>query len=382
MQVFHRRSPSALHACARRGRGADVRAGEAHQAGRDALPAKLAQIEKNADRRRARAAPRAPTQVTDAEVNSYLKFLAGSQVPVGIVDPHAPRRRQRPRDRARDRRSRRRAHAEEARLDRSARLPDGTAAGHRRRNADHDRMASAGSRWSRREISGVTIPKSLLQELLSYYSTHAGELPPASTWTSRSSCRPPSARSGSVKGTAVDRPMNGVADPLQGSLQYPERGRTAPRGRSPARRPLDRRRSPVPLSDALRGSRALPDHRVAEARRVGVGVGRGPQLRHPSDAAAALQDLRDAAARSDRQPARRLVQPAVPEGRLPSASARHPLRQARADVARPADAEPAVRDSRSTSRSKRTKESKELTTASKEPSTPGASCPSTRRPGS
>ena len=47
----------------------------------------------------------------------------------------------------------------------------------------------------------------------------------------------------------------------------------------------------------------------------------------------------------DRLAARDLVQPAVPERRLPPAPARHPVRQARADVARPAAAEPAVRDS-------------------------------------
>ena len=62
------------------------------------------------------------------------------------------------------------------------------------------------------------------------------------------------------------------------------------------------------------------------------------------DAPSALPDLRDARARRDRQPARDLVQPAVPQRRLPSASARDPVRQARAHVARPAAAESAVRD--------------------------------------
>ena len=47
---------------------------------------------------------------------------------------------------------------------------------------------------------------------------------------------------------------------------------------------------------------------------------------------------------ADRRAARGLVQPAVPQRRLPPAPAGHPVRQARADVARPAAAEPAIRD--------------------------------------
>jgi hypothetical protein len=48
--------------------------------------AKLAQIEKIAATPRKGTAART-TQVTDTEVNSYLRFLAGPQVPVGIVEP-------------------------------------------------------------------------------------------------------------------------------------------------------------------------------------------------------------------------------------------------------------------------------------------------------
>jgi len=48
--------------------------------------AKLVQIEKNSLTPRTAGAARS-TQVSDAEVNAYLKFLAGSQVPVGIVEP-------------------------------------------------------------------------------------------------------------------------------------------------------------------------------------------------------------------------------------------------------------------------------------------------------
>ena len=47
---------------------------------------KLIQIQKNGETPRKGNAARS-TQVSDGEVNSYLKFLAGTQVPVGIVDP-------------------------------------------------------------------------------------------------------------------------------------------------------------------------------------------------------------------------------------------------------------------------------------------------------
>src|SRR4051794_37767847 len=48
--------------------------------------AKLETIKKNAVTP-AKAKSTRSVQVTDAEVNAYLKFLAGSDVPVGIVDP-------------------------------------------------------------------------------------------------------------------------------------------------------------------------------------------------------------------------------------------------------------------------------------------------------
>src|SRR3954464_8542098 len=47
---------------------------------------KLAQIQKNGTTPRKGSAARS-TQVSDTEVNSYLKFLAGAQVPTGIVEP-------------------------------------------------------------------------------------------------------------------------------------------------------------------------------------------------------------------------------------------------------------------------------------------------------
>ena len=142
-------------------------------------------------------------------------------------------------------------------------------------------------------------------------------------------------------------------DPLQGSLQYLK-------GVGPRRAADLQRAGLATVEDLLYRFPTRYEDRghfqtIASLKPgvVRVGARRSAQLRHPSDAPAALQDLRDAAARPDRQPARRLVQPAVPERRLPSAPARHPLRQARADVARPADAGPAVRDSRRRARPRR-----------------------------
>src|SRR4051812_17154001 len=47
---------------------------------------KLAQIVQQGNAPRSPRGARA-TQVTDAEINAYLKYSAGSDVPVGIVDP-------------------------------------------------------------------------------------------------------------------------------------------------------------------------------------------------------------------------------------------------------------------------------------------------------
>jgi hypothetical protein len=109
------------------------------------------------------------TQVTDSEVNAYLKFLAGSQVPVGIVDPSL------------------RAAGDGLVTGRAT--VDLDAVRTQKKRAWTDPLAyltgrlpvtAAGTLTTRdgvgkfdlksAEISGVTIPKSLLQELLSYYS--------------------------------------------------------------------------------------------------------------------------------------------------------------------------------------------------------------------
>jgi hypothetical protein len=130
---------------------------------------KLTQIESNGARPRKPKAPARSTQISDGEINSYLKFLAGSQVPVGIVDPtlHA---------------------AGNGRVTGRA-VVDLDAVRTQKKRAWTDPLAyllgklpvtAAGTLTTQNgtgrfqlesaEISGVTVPKSLVQELLSYYS--------------------------------------------------------------------------------------------------------------------------------------------------------------------------------------------------------------------
>jgi len=132
---------------------------------------KLAQIQKNGTTPRKGGAARS-TQVSDAEVNSYLKFLAGKQVPVGIVDPtlHA----------AGNGRVTGRAivdlDAVRTQKKRTWTDPLGylmgkmpiTAAGTLTTENGMGKFVLESA-----ELSGVTIPKSLVQELLSYYSKTA-----------------------------------------------------------------------------------------------------------------------------------------------------------------------------------------------------------------
>ena len=131
--------------------------------------AKLTQIEANgAQPRKPKAAPRS-TQVSDAEVNAYLKYLAGDQVPVGIVDPtlHAAGNG-RVTGRAVVDLDAVRTQKKRAWTDPlgylMGKLPV-TAAGTLTTQNGQGRFQLESA-----EISGVTIPKSLLQELLSYYS--------------------------------------------------------------------------------------------------------------------------------------------------------------------------------------------------------------------
>jgi len=108
-------------------------------------------------------------QLTDNEINAYLKFLAGAEVPVGIVDPVL--------------------HAAGKGVVTGTATVDLDAVRTQKKRGWTDPMGyltgrlpvtAAGTLTTRNgvgtfaltsaEISGVTIPKSLLQELLSYYS--------------------------------------------------------------------------------------------------------------------------------------------------------------------------------------------------------------------
>lgn len=129
---------------------------------------KLAQIEKNSVTPRKSGAARS-TQVSDAEVNAYLRFLAGSQIPVGIVEPDL-------RGVGNGRVTGRAVvdlDAVRTQKKRGWTDPLGYLTGRLPVTAAGTLTTSKGVgkfQLESAEISGVTIPKSLLQELLSYYS--------------------------------------------------------------------------------------------------------------------------------------------------------------------------------------------------------------------
>jgi hypothetical protein len=109
------------------------------------------------------------TTVTDTEVNSYLKFLAGTQVPVGIADPilHG----------VGDGRVTGRAvvdlDAVRTQKKRTWSDPLAYLTGRLPVSAQGTLTTTNGTGrfvLESAEISGVAIPKSLLQELLTYYS--------------------------------------------------------------------------------------------------------------------------------------------------------------------------------------------------------------------
>lgn len=130
---------------------------------------KLAQIEKNSLVPRAKTGKTRSTQVTDTEVNAYLKYLAGAQIPVGIAEPDL-------RGVGNGRVTGRaivdldavRTQKKRGWMDPlgylTGRLPI-TAAGTLTTSNGVGRF-----QLETAEISGVTIPKTLLQELLTYYS--------------------------------------------------------------------------------------------------------------------------------------------------------------------------------------------------------------------
>ena len=133
--------------------------------------AKLAQIERNAVTPRKGTGART-TPVTDGEVNAYLTFLAGSQVPVGIVEPtlHAAGNGRVTGRALVDldavRKQKKRAWTDPLGY-LTGRLPV-TAAGALTTHAGVGQFTLDSA-----AISGITIPKSVLQELLSYYSRTA-----------------------------------------------------------------------------------------------------------------------------------------------------------------------------------------------------------------
>lgn len=169
MQVFHFRAVSVLCSLAFVA-GAVQLSAQANPTKQDAtrFVAKLVQIDKNSTTPRKAGVARS-TQVSDAEVNAYLRFLAGSQVPVGIVEPalHG----------AGSGRIRGRAivdlDAVRTQQKRAWTDPLGYLTGRLPVTATGTLTTSKGVgrfQLESAEISGVTIPKSLLQELVSYYS--------------------------------------------------------------------------------------------------------------------------------------------------------------------------------------------------------------------
>ena len=192
------------------------------------------------------------------------------------------------------------------------------------------------------EVSGVTIPKTVLQELPELLLAHE-ETPNGINMDDpfELGTHP---RDQGRQGHVHHRPMNPAPSsapivPLATGPSAPEwipsrrrfntskaSARGVPRISSVSVSPPSR--ICCALSDALRGPWRVQDDRLLETGHGGLNHGRRDQLRRPSDPAAALQDLRDAGARSHWRAPRGLVQSAVPRRRLPSPSTCRPVRQA------------------------------------------------------
>jgi hypothetical protein len=135
----------------------------------DRFQTKLTRIVEFGKTAPARSAPAQSTAVTDAEVNSYLRFQARDQIPVGIVDPLLSAQGDgRVSGRAIVDLDVVRKQKQRSWLDPlgylTGRLPV-TAAGKltTKDGKGQFQLESA-------EISGVTVPKAVLQELVSFYS--------------------------------------------------------------------------------------------------------------------------------------------------------------------------------------------------------------------
>jgi hypothetical protein len=135
----------------------------------DRFNTKLQRIVTIGNTPRAKAAPPQNTQVTDAEVNAYLKFHAQEQIPVGVVDPMIFANGsgivsgQAIVDLDAVRTQKQRGWLDPLSY-MTGRLPL-TARGRLNTSGGVGRFQLESA-----ELSGVTIPKTLVQELLSYYS--------------------------------------------------------------------------------------------------------------------------------------------------------------------------------------------------------------------
>ena len=135
----------------------------------DRFQTKRARIVTTGKTPRSKARPAQSTQVTDAEVNSYLRYHAKDQIPVGVVDPTLQALGNgRVGGRAIVDLDAVRKQKQRGWLDPmgylTGRLPI-TARGRLTTAKGVGRFELEGA-----EISGVTIPKTFVQELLSFYS--------------------------------------------------------------------------------------------------------------------------------------------------------------------------------------------------------------------
>lgn len=135
----------------------------------DRFQSKLTRIVAFGNAPTAKAAKPQSTPLTDAEVNSYLKYNAGEQIPTGIVDPVLNALGEgRVSGRAVVDLDAVRTQKKRGWLDPmgylTGRLPV-TASGVLTTKDGKGQFVLQSA-----EVSGITVPKSLLQELLSYYS--------------------------------------------------------------------------------------------------------------------------------------------------------------------------------------------------------------------
>jgi hypothetical protein len=135
----------------------------------DQFVAKLAKIVQTGNAKTLKATPAQTTQISDNELNAYFKYNAQGQIPVGIVDPTINALGDgRVGGRAVVDLDAVRKQKERGWLDplgyMTGRLPI-TARGTLTTKDGVGRFTLESA-----EVSGVTVPKSLLQELLSYYS--------------------------------------------------------------------------------------------------------------------------------------------------------------------------------------------------------------------